>query len=169
MRVRTRTAPDRHERADRLKERIYLTFAALAVVLALATHGQVEAGEALRTLAVTVFGTLLAVFTADLISHLVVHERFMTAAEFRHAVVTTFGALGAVALPFILLATSAWEWWSVESALRWAAVALVAALVGIGFLAVRRISLSWQVRLLVLGGEAVLALAVIGLQVLAHG
>jgi hypothetical protein len=68
-----------------------------------------------------------------------------------------------------MLATSAWGWWSVESALRWAAGALVAALVGIGFLAVRRISLSWQVRLLVLGGEAVLALAVIGLEMLAHG
>lgn len=167
--MNARTAPDRHERAAQLKERIYLTFAALAVVLTLGSHGHVEAGEALRTLAVTVLGTLLAVFAADVISHLVVHERFMTGAESRHAVVTTFGALGAVALPFIFLAAAAWEWWSTEAALDWSVFSLVAALIAIGFLAVRKIRLSWQKRLLVLGGEAVLALLVIGLQVLAHG
>lgn len=163
------TRPDRGERAERLKERIYLTFAALAVVLALGTHGYVEAADAMGTLAVTVFGTLLAVFTADVISHLVIHERFMTAVEFRHAVAATFGALGAVVLPFAFLASAAWGWWGIDDALRWSVVALVAALVAIGFLAVRRIRLPWWARLVVLAGEALLALAVIGLQVLAHG
>ena len=167
--MNARISPDRQERAAQLKERIYLTFAALAVVLTLGSHGDAEAGEALRTLAVTVLGTLLAVFAADVISHLVVHERFMTSAEFRHAVVTTFGALGAVTLPFLFLVAAAWEWWGTETALDWSAISLVAALIAIAFLAVRKIPLSWQKRLLVLSGEAVLALIVIGLQVLAHG
>lgn len=138
-------------------------------MLALGAHGHVDAAEALRTLAVTVFGTLLAVFTADVLSHLVVHERFLTAAELRHAITTSFGALGAVAVPFLLLAAAAWGWGDVDAAMRWSSFALVAALIAIGFLAVRRIRRSWPARLLVLSGEAVLALAVIGLQVLAHG
>ncbi|MCE7483012.1 hypothetical protein LZG07_13915 [Microbacterium profundi] len=161
--------PTRHERAGLLKERIYLTFAALAVVLTLGAHGHVDPIEAIRTLAVTVFGTLLAMFTADIISHLVVHERSMTGTEFRHASVTTFGALGAVVLPFVFLAASAWGLWDTETALRAASFALVAALIAIGFLAIRRVRLSWWKRALVLGVEAMLALIVIGLQVLAHG
>jgi NitT/TauT family transport system substrate-binding protein len=55
-------------RADRLKERIYLTFTALAVVLALSSR-QAEPLEALFTLLVTVLGSLLAILLADLVSH----------------------------------------------------------------------------------------------------
>lgn len=158
----------RRERAERLKERIYLTFAALAVVLALSTH-HAEAAEALRTLAVTVLGTLLAVFTADLVSHIVIHERIMTSQELRHALGTSFGAIGAVALPVVFLVIAAMGGWSTEAALRASAVALVLSLVVFGYLAVRRIALSWWQRLIALGAEAVLGLAVVGLQVLAHG
>jgi hypothetical protein len=39
----------------------------------------------------------------------------------------------------------------------------------IGWVAVRRLELRWWQRLLALGAEAVLGLAVVGLQVLAHG
>ncbi|UOR01470.1 hypothetical protein MUN77_15280 [Leucobacter allii] len=162
-------APERAERAALLKERIYLTFAALAVVLTLGSHGHVEPGDAVVTLLVTVFGTLSAVFTADLISHIVAHGRLMTAAELRHAAVTTFGALGAVALPFVFLGISALGTWPVEHALRAAAAALVASLVAIGWIAVRRIPLSWWQRLVALGAEAALGLGVIALQLLAHG
>jgi len=160
--------PTRRERADRLKERIYLTFAALAVVLALSTH-EVETGEALRTLIVTVLGTLLAVFTADVIAHIVVHERVMTLPELRHALSASFGAIGAVTLPVVFLAIAAAGGWSTEAALRASAVALLLSLVIIGWIAVRRIAIQWWQRVIVMGAEAVLGLAVIGLQVLAHG
>ncbi|MEV7692787.1 hypothetical protein AB0N73_05595 [Microbacterium sp. NPDC089189] len=167
-----RTDPDpaeREVRAERLKERIYLTFAALAVVLALAAHGPVDAVSALQTLAVTVFGTLLAIFTADIVSHLVVHERMVTRTELGHAFQTSFGALGAVVLPFAFLALAAFDVWDPTAALRASTIALVLALVVIGFAAVRRVRLHWWQRLIALGAEAVLGLAVIGLQVLAHG
>jgi hypothetical protein len=161
--------PTRQERADRLKERIYLSFAALAVVLALGSHPPDSAVQALATLIVTLLGTLLAVFTADVISHLVVHERGMTRREMRHALGSSFGALGAVTLPIVFLALSALGVWSVTAALLASTIALIVGLVVIGFLAVRRVPLRWWQRLLALGGEAVLGLAVVALQFLAHG
>lgn len=159
----------RLERADKLKERIYLTFTALAVVLALRAHGDVEPVKGLLTLVVTVFGTLLAVFTADIVSHLVVHERVMNRAEFRHAVSSSFGTLGAITLPVVFLLLAAFDVWEPEAALRASTIALIAALVAIGYAAVRRSPLSPMQRLLALGGEAILGVAVVGLQTLAHG
>lgn len=160
---------ERSARAAHLKERIYLTFAALAVVITLSTHGHVTAGEAATTLIVTVMGTLLAVFTADLISHLVVHERLFTAPELRHALGSSFGALGTVALPFVFLGLSGLGVWDAHTALQAGAIALLVSLIVIGWVAVRRMPLTWVQRLIALGAEAALGLAVIGLQVLAHG
>ncbi len=59
---------NRGERAEHLMERIYLTFTALAVVIALRGHEGATTGEALVTLLVTSVGTLLAVLVADVIS-----------------------------------------------------------------------------------------------------
>lgn len=160
---------ERSARAAHLKERIYLTFAALAVVITLSTHGHVSAGDAAKTLIVTVLGTLLAVFTADLVSHLVVHGRLFTRPELRHAVGSSFGALSTVALPFVFLGLAALDVWGPDAALRASAVALLVSLIVIGWIAVRRIPLTWFQRLIALGAEAALGLAVIGLQVLAHG
>ena len=162
-------AADLQERADRLKEGIYVSFAALAVVLSLGSHSTVDATEALVTLAVTALGTTLAVFTADVVSHLVAHQRLMTGAEFRHAGVTTLGATGAVVLPLVLLAVAALGGWSTETALTASAVALLLSLIAFGYLAVRRIRVAWWQRILVLGGEAVLGLIVIALKLIAHG
>lgn len=160
---------ERAARAAHLKERIYLTFAALAVVITLSAHGHVSAGDAAKTLIVTVLGTLLAVFTADLVSHLVVHGRLFTRPELRHAVNSSFGALSTVVLPFIFLGVAALGVWHPDTALRASAIALLGSLVVIGWIAVRRIPLTWFQRLIALGAEAALGLAVIGLQVLAHG
>ncbi|MFT4219471.1 MAG: hypothetical protein QM611_02980 [Microbacterium sp.] len=156
------------ERADRLKESIYLIFAALAVTLALRGHGDVEAGDALVTLAVTLAGTVLAVFTADVIAHVVVHGELMSRGELVHAMRTSFGALPAVALPFVLLGVSALTRWDVNAALLASAVALAFALVALAWVAVRRVTLRWWERLVVLGIETALAMAVIALQLLAH-
>ncbi len=157
------------ERASRLKERIYVTFAALAVTVTLASHTPVAASEAISTLLVTVLGTLLAVFTADVVSHLIVHQRLMTPGELRHAVAATFGALTAVALPLALLALAGVMRWDIESALHASAVVLLLALVVFGYLAARRVELAWWQRLAVLGGEALLGGVVMVLQLVAHG
>jgi MFS family permease len=160
---------DRQARADRLKERIYLTFAALAVVLALGSHHPESALSALSTLLVTVFGTLLAIFTADIVSHLVVHGALPTRGELLGMVGASFGALTAVIVPVLFLVLAAFGVWRVETALDASAIALIAALVVIGLAAARRIPLTWWQKLIVLGAEALLGLAVVGLQLLAHG
>ena len=71
------------ERAERLKERVYITFTALAVVLALQSHAE-SAARATVTLLIAVVGTLLAVFVADIVSHLAVHAALPTSRELRH-------------------------------------------------------------------------------------
>ncbi|QNO37336.1 hypothetical protein H4J02_13030 [Protaetiibacter sp. SSC-01] len=159
---------DRHERAAHLKERIYVAFAALAVVLGLQRH-HAEALEAILTLAVTILGLLLAVFTADLVAHIVVHERMLTRRELRVAAFTSFGAVGSLAAPGLFLVLALLGVWSTDAALRASAIALVAALVVVGWVAVRRLELTWWQRLVVLGAEAVLGVAVVGLQLIAHG
>ncbi|MGA1835826.1 hypothetical protein VD659_02735 [Herbiconiux sp. 11R-BC] len=169
----TREQPDEETlrgRAERLKERVYVTFTSLAVVLALSAHPEdTTAGAAVTTLLVVVLGTLLAVFVADVISHIAVHAALPTGAEFRQMVGVTAGAIGVVVLPLVFLGLSALGVWSLAAGLRASSIALIAGLVVIGYLAARRVNLpGWQ-RAIVLLAEAVLALAVIGLELLAHG
>jgi hypothetical protein len=161
-------AISRRAQSDRLKERIYLAFVALAVVLALGSH-EVTAADALTTLAVTTLGTLLAVLVADVISHMIMTERTMTRGEFAHAVFASFGALSAVAVPVVALLIALIGWWSITIALRVSAAGLILSLVVIGFAGIRRVPMTWWQRLLALGAEAVVGLAVVGLQTLAHG
>lgn len=156
-------------RAERLKERVYITFTALAVVLALQTHAAESAGEVLTTLAIAVAGTLLAVFLADVVSHIAVHAGLPTQPELRHMVGVSVGALGAVVLPFAFLAFALADVWTVASALRASTYALVGGLVVIGLLAVRRANLPPGQRLVVLFAEFALGAAVVALELLAHG
>ncbi|MGW9113184.1 hypothetical protein [Microbacterium sp. NPDC055683] len=162
-------ARTREARAAHLKERIYITFAALAVVLALRAHGHVEPWDALATLAVTVTGALFAVFTADVLAHLVVHARMLDRHELRQVCASTFGAFGVIVVPVIVLVLSGIGVVEVDTALVVSIAVLLLSLVFIGFLAVRRIRMAWWQRLVVLAAEAALGLVVIGLQVLAHG
>jgi len=158
------------ERAAKLKERVYITFTSLAVVLALQAHVHgLTAGRAATTLLIAVVGTLLAVLVADFVSHLAAHQALPTAAELRHMIAVSVGALGVVVLPLVFLALAGAGRWSVAGALQASRVALIVSLVVIGYLAVRRVPMPvWQ-RLIVLGAEAVLGLAVVALEVLAHG
>ncbi len=163
------TPDTRAARADALKERIYLTFTALAVLIAMSSHGTPTAGEVAKTLFITAAGMLLAILVADVISHIVVHESLMTRAELKHAVSVSVGAFGALVLPFVFLGLAGLGVWEVGGAIRAGVIALVATLVVIGWVAIRRVPLTWWQRLIALAGEAVLGLAVIGLELLAHG
>ena len=78
------------------------------------------------------------------------------------------GAFGAITLPAVFLLISALGDWSPVSALRASAIALVAALVVNGYIAVRQARLPWWQRTIALVAEAVLGLAVIGLEILVH-
>lgn len=173
MAKRTRPAlsdDEREIRAEQLKERVYVTFTALAIVLALRSHAsETTAGEAATTLAIAVVGTLLAVFVADFVSHIAVHERMPDRAELRHMIGVTSSALGVLILPMIFLGLAGLDAWTVDGALLAASIALIASLVAVGFFAIRRVQLPIAQRLIVLLAEAVLGLAVIGLELFAHG
>jgi hypothetical protein len=63
-------------RAASLKERVYISFTSLAVVLALRSHAdETTPAAAAVTLSIVVVGSLLGIFVADLLSHLTVHSR----------------------------------------------------------------------------------------------
>lgn len=157
------------QRADRLKERIYITFTALAVVLAIASHAsEVEPGEAALTLLVTVGGAVLAVFAADVIAHIAVHRVLPTPVEARHMFAVSFGALATLVLPLAFLLFAMLDRWTIEAALRASTIALIVSLAAIGWLAVRRVKLAWWQRLIVLLLEVVLGVAVVALELLAH-
>lgn len=157
------------ERAERLKERIYVTFTALAVVLALRSHAdEVTAGAAALTLVITVVGTLLAVLIADFVSHLVVHARMPSPGEAAQMLRVCVGAFAAVVLPLVFVMLAGVGVWRIEVALQAATIALLVALGVVAFLAVRRVQIpGWQ-KVLVLVAEVLLGAAVVGLELLAH-
>lgn len=80
--------------------RIYITFSALAVVLVLSVHAdETTAGSAAATLSITALGTRLAIFAADIFSHLTIHARVPDGAEFRQMIRISVGSIGVVILP----------------------------------------------------------------------
>ncbi|MFB2556847.1 hypothetical protein [Herbiconiux liangxiaofengii] len=161
---------DRELRAERLKERIYVTFTSLAVVLAMLSHAHdVTAGEAATTLLVTVVATLLAVFVADFVSHTVVHAAVPSRGELRRMAAVSSSALAVVVVPLVLLGLAALDVMGVEGALRLSSTVLVVTLGVVGWLAVRRVRLPGWLKLALLAAEVLLGFAVIGLELLAHG
>ncbi|RLP71198.1 hypothetical protein D9V30_01955 [Mycetocola reblochoni] len=153
-----------------LKERIYLIFTTLAVTLSLASHGDhLAATEAAATLAITVAGTLLAIFVADIVSHTSAHEALPTRAELRLMMRTSFGALRAITVPIIFFAGSVLVGWDLDVAFRVSTITLIVALAVVARSALRRTTLSPGRRLLVLLAESAVGIAVVLLEVLAHG
>ncbi len=163
----TAPEPDLESRAEHLKERVYVTFTALAVVLTLREHAE-SPGRAISTLLIAVLATVMAVFVADVISHVAVHAALPTGPEIRHMAQVSFGAIAVVVLPMVFLAFAAADRWEVEQALRAATIALVASLVAVAYLAVRRVKLPPLQRAIVLLAEFVLAGLVVAIELAAH-
>ena len=87
---------------------MYVTFTVLAVTITLerdAEHATV--GGAALTLLLTVVGTLLAVFVADVIAHMVRESSLPSRDELAHLVFVSFGSLVVVVGPMGLLGLSA--------------------------------------------------------------
>ena len=165
----TADAVTRTHRAAALKERIYVAFTTLAVVLALRTHEEppTSAG-ALGVLTIAVAATVCAVYVADLLSHMVVHAHLPAAAEHRRIVADTLGA-GAVALPSVAcLALAAGGVVSTSTGLLAAMVVTVVTLAAVGLLAVRRLAVPRRLRVVILLAEALLGVVVLALGLLAH-
>jgi len=159
----------RMHRAAVLKERVYVAFTTLAVVVTLRAHGaEPAAGAALGTLAVTVAATTCAVYAADLLSHMVVHGHLPSGGEHRGVLASSLGA-GAVALPSVAcLGLAALGWYDAATGLLAAVVVTSVTLAAIGVAAALRLDLSRGRRLAVLGAELLVSLLVLALGLLAH-
>ncbi|WP_369371681.1 hypothetical protein AB1046_23450 [Promicromonospora sp. Populi] len=156
--------------AERLRERVYVTFAVLAVILTLLTHAEgLAAGTAAASLTITAVGTVAAAWLAELIAHLAAHGGFPDRAHLRAMTGTSGGALLTLMVPLLALLVAGLGWWEVTTARHVGVGALIASLVLIAWLGVRRASLPWPARILALGVLAVLAGVVVALKLLAHG
>jgi hypothetical protein len=157
-------------RAGRLRERVYVTFTALAVILALNSHaGEVSVRGAALTLAITVLGTVTAAFTAELISHVVTHATLPDRDELRYLATTCLQALTVIVLPLAFLGLAGIGSWELHRSLRAGSTVLIVTLAAIGYLGVRRARIApWQKFLLLLVLVA-LGLLVVVLELLAHG
>ncbi|WP_240484259.1 hypothetical protein [Pseudarthrobacter sulfonivorans] len=148
---------------------MYVTFTVLAVTIAFerdAEHATV-AGAAL-TLLLTVLGTLLAVFVADVIAHMVRDSSLPSRAELAHLIYVSFGSLGVIIAPMVILGLSTLGVIGVPPALRVIAVTLVATLVIIALFAVRRLRVKPWLKILVLAIMAALGLAVLAIELAIH-
>lgn len=157
------------QRAESLKERVYISFTSLAVVLALQSHAdETTPVAAAATLSIVVVGSLLGIFVADLLSHLTVHGSPPTREELHHMVTVSAGALGVLVVPLLLLTAAGLGLWTTAVALRWAIVVLAVTLFVIGYLAIRQLKLPVRHKAVILLAEVLLGLLVIGLELLAH-
>lgn len=163
------TPGDLEQRAALLKERVYVTFSALVVTLALgADVDGLTVGSLTVTLVVSVVGTLLAVMLADFVAHITVHSAIPHRDELLHIVRVAVGAAGVLVVPLAIIGIAALGVISAVVALRAIIFVLAATLVAVGYLAVRRLRLPIGQRVLVLLAEFGLGLLVIGLELLAQ-
>ncbi|MGO4190163.1 hypothetical protein AB4Y67_00720 [Arthrobacter sp. YAF17] len=164
-----RPEPTASQRAASLKERVYISFTSLAVVLALRSHAdETTPAAAAATLTIVVVGSLLGIFVADLLSHLTVHAQLPSGPEMQHMVAVCTGSLTVLVTPLLLLTAAGLGLWSTAVALQWAIVVLVVTLFVIGYLAIRRLELPFHHKAVIVCAEVVLSLLVIGLELLAH-
>ncbi len=164
-----RPGPDAHQCAEALKERVYVTFTALAVTVAFereAEHATV--GGAALTLLLTVVGTLLAVFVADVIAHMVRDGSLPSRREVAHLAYVSFGSLTVIVVPMAILGLSALGVIELALALRTIAVALVATLIVVALFAVWRLRVNPWLKILVLGIMTALGIAALAIELAVH-
>jgi hypothetical protein len=163
------TEDERREAGDRLRERIYVTFTALAILMALNAHGEhLDSPTVLWTLVISVVGVLLAGLASDLVSHMIVHNTLPTAREFRHMLAVASRALTVIVVPVLVLAAAWLGWMPARTAVVIAITALIASLAVIARIAVSRTGLAWWQQLIVLTGIVALGVLVVFLEQLAH-
>ncbi|MBM7412086.1 hypothetical protein JOE38_001909 [Clavibacter michiganensis] len=167
--ARGRRAPDAAQRSEAMKERIYVTFTALAVTIATereAEHATI--GGAALTLLLTVVGTLLAVSVAECIAQMVRDGEVPDRRDVGHILYVGISSLGVLPAPLAILGLSALGALDLQAALRIIAIVLVATLVIVTLVAVRRLRVSFGVKLLVLAVVAVLGVAVLAVELAVH-
>jgi hypothetical protein len=159
----------RRQAGDRLRERIYVTFTALAILMAMNSHGEhLDSPTVLWTLVISVVGVILAGLASDLVSHMVVHNTLPSVREFRHMVAVSSRALGVLVVPLIAIGLAVFDVIEARTGLIIAIVALIASLAVIARIAVARTGLSGWRQFAVLGVLVALGAFVVFLEALVH-
>ena len=161
--------PNAQQWSEALKERVYVTSTALAVTITYerdAGHATVV-GAAL-TLLLTVFGTIIAVFVADVIAHMVRDGALPSGRDLAHVCYVSFGSSGVVVVPMGILGISAAGVLDVEAALRAISATLAGTLVVVTLLAVRRLRVGLWRKALALAITTALGLAALGIELGVH-
>jgi len=162
--------PTEQQLVPYLKERIYVTFIGLAVLLALGGHGaETDPLTAVSSLVIAAVGAGLAGLISEIVAHLAVKGNLPDAAEMRFLVGVSAGALATVILPVVILLLALVGWIDTQLALDIAVWVMAITLGAIGYMAVFRASLPWWTKLAVFGGLLLFGLVVVGVQLLAHG
>lgn len=160
---------ERREAGDRLRERIYVTFTSLAVLVAVGSHGEhLDPVTVVWTLVVSVVGVVLAGLASDLVAHMIAHNTLPSGRELRHLVAVASRALGVLAVPVIALVLAGFGLLTPRGAMITAIASLIASLAVIVLVAVRRTRLALWKRVVVLVAIVALGVVVIFLEQLAH-
>ena len=158
------------ERSEALKERVYATFTGLAIVLVQRENVEhVTATRATLTLLVGIVAITAAGFVAGVVAHVASHSSFPDREELGRMLRVSGSAIASAAAPLIVLGLAAFGVLELEPALVAASILYLAALVVVGFVAVRRTKAAWWKQVVALGILLALGLAVVVLQQLAHG
>lgn len=162
------TEEQRRQAGDRLRERIYVTFTALAILMAMNGHGELDSPTVLWTLIISVVGVLLAGLASDLVSHMIVHSTLPSAKEFRHMLAVSSRALGVLVVPLIAVGLAVFDVIADSTGMTVAIVALIASLAVIARIAVARTGLSGWRQLAALLVIVALGVLVVFLEALVH-
>jgi hypothetical protein len=162
--------PTEQQMVPYLKERVYVTFIGLAVLLALSGHGaETDAVAAVTSLLIAAVGAGLAGLISEIVAHLAVKGSLPDAAEMRFLVRVSGGALATVILPVVILLFAVFGVVDAQLALTVAVWVMAFTLGTIGYVAVFRARLPWWTKLAVFGSLLLFGLLVVGVQLLAHG
>ncbi len=152
-----------------LRERVYATLVGLSTVLLLLNYAAgTSAGEAVADLGAAMGALCLAGGFADVSAHRITHGRFPRGDDLRHILAATGHVLETALLPVLSIGAAALGWLPLDVALWIAALSLVLTIAALALLATRRTSVRWPVKLLLFVVEVAIALAVVGVKLLAH-
>ena len=152
-----------------LRERVYATLVGLSTVLLLLNYAaETSAGEAVADIAAAMGALCLAGGFADVSAHRITHGHFPRGDDLRHIVAAAGHVLETALLPVLSVGAAALGWLPLKTALWLAALSLVLTIAALALLATRRTSERWPVKLLLFVVELAIALAVVGVKLLAH-